>query len=425
MAPVGENVSIKPTETKKRGRHEYTLSSPQKRVVTDEEPLLAITSVIDRRDDDMHGTPRILQMVDEIPALRSELLHASVDETLAAYREKYPEQEFEIGKKCQIYIQCGKRSLKACVHGEPKCFCAVCKVAVTIAAGGPAAEKMRPIHNPKLEDMERDFATRKFMLVNGKVMQAENERLRFVCGHGNQHCRCMFCGGSDLCQKHWTARGRCYRCNLALRCIYHPNHNRYVCPLCPGIGWCADHKTQKSQCFRCDPTKGCKTCGIRKRYRDGYCMKHHPLYVPTKGQSSKLSCEVIDRLAKELNVPFQHVHYGEGVIEPTGEEYSLEKYPKKKGVDGAFMWEGKLALFEFQGDYWHGHPSRHGKGETRIKNGRVTTMEEIFNDTERIMRNVIERTGMRLFYVWEFDYDMLADDALVWSIVREFTGTLK
>jgi hypothetical protein len=132
----------------------------------------------------------------------------------------------------------------------------------------------------------------------------------------------------------------------------------------------------------------------------------------------------MDRLALELSVPFQHVHYEAGE-KPVGEEYYIQEYPRKNGVDGAFSYEGELALFEFHGDYWHGHPRKHGKGAMRMYQKRETSFEEIFADTERIMRKVVERTGMRLFYVWEWDYDCLKEGAPVWPIVREFKGALE
>lgn len=52
-------------------------------------------------------------------------------------------------------------------------------------------------------------------------------------------------------------------------------------------------------------------------------------------------------------------------------------------------------------------------------------MEELFERTQRIMREVVARTGMRLFYLWEYDYDRLPEDAPVWPAVREFKGTLE
>jgi len=159
---------------------------------------------------------------------------------------------------------------------------------------------------------------------------------------------------------------------------------------------------------------------MKHKARDGYCIKHHPLFVPSRKQSSKISCEIIDKLALELDTPFQHVHYEEGLDNPIGVEYCHPNYPKK-GIDGAFEYEDELVLFEFHGDYWHGHPSQHNKGTTE----RETTLKESFIETQRIMRKVVECTKMRLFYVWEFDYDRLEEDAPIWSIVREFNGILE
>jgi hypothetical protein len=41
------------------------------------------------------------------------------------------------------------------------------------------------------------------------------------------------------------------------------------------------------------------------------------------------------------------------------------------------------------------------------------------------MLEVVKRTGKRLFYVWEYDYDRLAENASVLPIIREFKGTLE
>lgn len=154
-------------------------------------------------------------------------------------------------------------------------------------------------------------------------------------------------------------------------------------------------------------------------------MKHHPNYIPTTTHSSRLSCEVIDKLALELGVSFQHIHYDGDAKQPVGDEYQLTEYRQKRGVDGAFMYDGSLALFEFQGDYWHGHPRKHGKGTTITYRSKKVSFEELFTDTERIMREVIGRTKMRLFYCWEWDYDRLMEGESVWPIVREFKGTLE
>jgi len=131
----------------------------------------------------------------------------------------------------------------------------------------------------------------------------------------------------------------------------------------------------------------------------------------------------MDKLSEELQTPFQHLHFEKGSENPVGNEYRHHNY-RRKAMDGMFLYQNEQVLFEFHGDYWHGHPSRHGRGETRVKKGCVTSMETLFIQTENMMRKVAECTKMRLFYVWEYDYDRLPADKPVWSIVREFVTRL-
>lgn len=291
--------------------------------------------------------PSILRVVREIPALRAELNKDAMDERLKAYQEKYPEEVFEI-RKGKLYVQCGKIFRPSCVHTNHTVRCQPCKVVAIIQAGGPQkahsqnevawphTTRRRPAHFPVLLMM----STFPSAYINSRV--------------GNSFCRSSSfgfikgrivsaAGGSSLCEKHWVPRHKCRRCKGSGICEEHPAYRKHECRICPGPGWCTKHKTQYSKCFRCDKNKACITCGVKKRQVDGYCTTHHPNYVPSKTQCSKVSCEAINRLQLELSVEFLHMHYDKsGGL--SGSDYHLTDY-RNKAVDAVFDYEGKRVLF--------------------------------------------------------------------------------
>ena len=149
-----------------------------------------------------------------------------------------------------------------------------------------------------------------------------------------------------------------------------------------------------------------------------YCIRCHPDYVESEAGVSKIACEFMDAYEKELNTTIIHKHCDYVSKTWVGDEFKIPEW-KQKLVDGLF--KGTKYVLEFNGDEFHGHPSKLKK---KTHNMYGKSYVELFKETKRIY-DKLTKLGYTVWYVWESDYlNKPVFDSLN-SIVREYRGTLE
>ena len=133
---------------------------------------------------------------------------------------------------------------------------------------------------------------------------------------------------------------------------------------------------------------------------------------------SKIACEFIDAYEKEMGVTIIHRHCDYVEKRWVGDEYRIPEW-KQKPVDGLF--KGTKYVLEFNGDEFHGHPSKLAK-KTHNMNGQ--SYKKLFEKTKRTY-DKLTKLGYTVWYVWESDYLKKPVFASLNSIVREYRGVLE
>lgn len=266
--------------------------------------------------------------------------------------------------------------------------------------------------------------------VKGECSDPECGGGEFLCVHliNRSLCPNLACGGGGSFCKHMIYRWTCLDPSCGggtQRCA---KHEKPLCecpdPECGGGTALCKHMIRRSMCPDLDCGGGNRLClrGCGKHIaKDGYCKKCHPDYITAKVGASKVACKCIDDLERASGNAIQHAHYDLNQKAIVGIEHKPAGWPKK-GVDGYYVDHQNDALiaFEFNGDYFHGHPSLWNKGSTHWG----TPFKDLFNKTERSFQK-LAALGYRVFYVWEYDYVALGAFQSVMSICREFNGVLE
>ena len=107
---------------------------------------------------------------------------------------------------------------------------------------------------------------------------------------------------------------------------------------------------------------------VKWRQRDGFCIAHHPDFIPFLIGKSKVACEFLDRFSAELKmIPLVHSHYDKLALKITGNEYKIpttnwrvDGFWKKSSSNSSnkSKWPfhiGNGVIVEFHGHIYHGY----------------------------------------------------------------------
>jgi hypothetical protein len=134
---------------------------------------------------------------------------------------------------------------------------------------------------------------------------------------------------------------------------------------------------------------------------------------------SKIGCEFIDAYEKVLGIgSLQHRHCDSVSGTWIGDEFRPPAW-KTKPVD-VFI-EGTDVVIEFNGDEFHGHPSKLKK---KTHNMYGKSYVELFEKTKRTYDKLV-KLGYTVWYVWEYDYLNKPAFVSLHTIVREYHGVLE
>jgi len=155
-----------------------------------------------------------------------------------------------------------------------------------------------------------------------------------------------------------------------------------------------DLKFQLDSVYKYDLKQWRKCCVVCfKQARPIYCKAHDPNNIETRNSgASKIGCQCIDLLSKELQIPLMHKHFrDDGLIE--GEEHNI---PNTKFYVDAYDAKTKR-VWEFLGGYYHGDPSM---DRNKINHFKKQTMGDLHDKTFQRLREIASR-GFEVFYIWE------------------------
>lgn len=239
-----------------------------------------------------------------------------------------------------------------------------------------------------------------------------------VCVHNRRRFYCTLCNGNGIC-KHGKRRSRCISCNGGGICVH--NKRRSRCTLCIG-GEICHHRRLRYYCAQCN---GAGMCTCRKKIvRDGYCTTCHPLYVPTMAGISKIACECLALLERELDIVLRRARIDGVFGKVQRDEYRPPEMPRAP-VDGYHS--DSRTIFEFLGDYWHGHPRLQISKVSANHFGTLHT--ESHRRTEDKLRT-LQQAGYAVYYIWESDYlrykaaSRKTKTDNLWPVWRRFSGKL-
>lgn len=170
--------------------------------------------------------------------------------------------------------------------------------------------------------------------------------------------------------------------------------------------WCADCAKINHADEYVALTAVCITgCG-KHSHKDGYCTTCHPDYIPSMTGASKIACEFIDELARQLGVKdIQHKHYDTISSAITGDEKKIDKYR----VDGYFIpaAEHKLpfdtskpVIVEFHGNQFHGFPNNEYKDDFNHLGKRYGDLYEKTTQREKALSEM----GYRIIRIFANEY---------------------
>ena len=115
-----------------------------------------------------------------------------------------------------------------------------------------------------------------------------------------------------------------------------------------------------------------------------------------------------------MDVEIQHAHYTETPAN-RGDEYRPDCV--KGSVDG--FHEESNTIYEFLGDYYHGHPDYWDKEENHFGN----KFEVLFEKTKEKLQTLYEN-GYNVRYIWESDFKGYKK-GLHDILYREYEGELE
>jgi hypothetical protein len=239
-----------------------------------------------------------------------------------------------------------------------------------------------------------------------------------ICTHGVARSTCKPCKGGSVCI-HNSIRSQCIPCKGGSVCIH--SKLKHLCKECHGSSICV-HDIHKEACKQCGGSKVCE-CGNYLKRTGGLCNHCNKDFVFSNPKSSKIGCQFIDVLEKDLGVQIQHHHLDRNKKEWVGEEHRPTEWPKKP-IDGYYFdsIENKNVAIEFLGDYFHGHPSLWGPNEDECDH-HSRPFKNLFHDTETKLAK-LKSLNYKVFYVWESEFKALKGLQSVESICREFQDHL-
>ncbi len=290
-------------------------------------------------------------------------------ELLQRLKEEFPQYQYRVGKRNRrVQRLYGKTWLAVCIHKKRRSRCKEC--------GGSSICIHKKLRS---QCKECDGGS--------------------ICIHKKQRSQCKECGGGSICI-HKKLRSRCKECDGGSICIH--KKRRSQCKECDGSSICM-HNRQRSQCKECDGSSfvkckedDCEELILKngRSGKDGYCLGCYYAHNPsdeTPSGVSDVGCNWIDDMERELGIKIKHWHHNRLGKCWVGSEYRLPEWSRKT-VDG--YCEESNTVYEFHGDYYHGHP-RFWKERPYL--------EDKFWDTEQKMHKM-KKLGYNVVYIWESEY---------------------
>lgn len=363
--------------------------------------------------------------------------------------EKFPNKTFRINQKKQkLYRKSGTNWINVCKHGKVRYYCKDCK-GCGICVHNREKRNCRECHGTSICEHDRikysckdcggsslcEHDRIKYNCKDcGGSRLCEHNRIKYYCKEceGNGICkhdcvksRCRECHGTNICEhdceknqciechgtsicEHDRIKYTCKECNGSSLCEH--DRIKYYCKDCEGKGICS-HDRIKYYCKECNGAgicehgrerRTCKECGnglcinCNEKFAqsDGYCKTCHPDYIPTTSGVSKIGCEWIDALERELKIKIQHAHYDFATKQCSRNEYRPFCCPRSP-VDGYN--EEINTIYEFLGDIFHGHPLLKRKYSDYIN------PERAFNSTLEKFK-ILKKANYNIIYMWESDF---------------------
>lgn len=221
---------------------------------------------------------------------------------------------------------------------------------------------------------------------------------------------------------------RCTQCRR-------PDDRNLYCSLCivcdvtiPSFAQPSDEKALR--CFGCkipgDVSKApkCILCEKQQASKDGFCGTCHPNHIETEKGLSLGAFLFLSAVEKEMGVYIQFTRHINGVW--IRDEHSCESFRYKSPVDGFIVdatGQTKGTVIEYEGDEWHGHPSRWAL-DRDAKMFKGALHRDKYDATLAKLQRY-RGSGYRVFYIWESEALKLKPlDSRV-SSLREFVGVLE
>jgi hypothetical protein len=242
---------------------------------------------------------------------------------------------------------------------------------------------------------------------SGIAQKFTGNRWRRVCEHDLRSDQCRQCKTKD--GVHVRSQNQA--------CAH--SSNRHMCRLCNPKYYCK-HGVFHQHCALCGGSQVCKACGTKKQQAGGFCTTCHPDYVPTLAGMSKIACECFGTLEQELDVHLQRTRIKDGTIDRN--EF---RPPEMRRAPVDAYHADSRTVFEFLGDYWHGHPRLQTNSDASNHFGTLHC--ESFARTELKLRT-LWRAQYNVYYIWESDYVRYKKETGcgdLWSTWRRFTGRLE
>ena len=377
--------------------------------------------------------------------------HERDEPLLIELQTKHPKKEYKISVNGIVVRRWGKSWKPVCKHNRAKTTCSVpecdgggsnCIHGIKRSTcpkeecnGGGSLCKLHKIRSSFCPDPRCKGGgglCKKHKKIRSFCLDPDCDGGGSYCEHGCKRSHCKFdeCkGGGSLCV-HKIFRSYCRDPDCGGGGAY-CKHNilRVHCndEECDGGGCLCQHGIKRSTCSDIECGGGsalCKICREKTRAIDGYCTTCHPDYIPTVVGASKIGCQFICALQKQLGITIQHLHYDKVSKSVTGSEFTLPENKRKK-VDGYYVdpTTGQKVAIEFLGNIYHGHPSLWGQDEQNCNYFGIR-YKDAFERTEQMMVKVAG-FGYTLRYVWESDYQNLGVFQSPLTILREFKGRLK
>ena len=332
------------------------------------------------------------------------------DGTIEGFRKTFPKHEFK-EKNGKIMRKYRRQWRPVCIHDITSCKTCTPKTYFCECDKCNGIKTKSACRNSQLCECDKCNGTKtKGACRNSQLCECgkcDGTKTKGAC-RDSQLCKCGKCDGTK-------SRNVCYHSQLCECGECDETKSRSACRqsrLCV-------HEIKRFKCFICIPSTCCIKCENRFRTKGKYCTRCHPDYVESESGVSKIACEFIDAYEKELKTTIIHRHcdyvYTKSWV---GGEFRPLGW-KKKPVDGLF--KGTKDVLEFNGDEFHGHPSRL---EKKTHNMYGNSYVELFEETKRSYDKLV-KLGYTVWYVWEYDYLNKPAFNSLNSIVREYRGVLE